>query len=356
MPRRTLISKTTHTPRKVYASVDKLRKTSDRINTAAGRDRQNQDGEIGESKGGRLKMTYSSFGNRSETKKLGYGEFYGNPKDPNGERASAAQERYYQDYVWKVAFTNQHLLQVKDKPKVYVGRGNNSKLIKSLMKGRWWWSIEKDESKADFIWTQLKLLSVTTQNSKVILTRASEPGGGKEGFKIVMKDDPALQLMNADQYRAYSNYMKLNLKQERKAEKTFKCRKGLLKGFNTLEVGQVPNHIEHSRMIGNKKALFYTMRQYYGLLNKDYTKYLPLTFHIVSGLEDTEYSSLTRLYNERKRNGEQNVWIVKPGELSNRGNGITVCNDLDQIKSIIKSKKKHLNGKTKTYIVQLYMS
>lgn len=47
----------------------------------------------------------------------------------------------------------------------------------------------------------------------------------------------------------------------------------------------------------------------------------------------------------------RNLWIVKPGEASNRGNGITVCDNLNDIKNIVKSKQKHANGKIKTFIV-----
>ena len=50
------------------------------------------------------------------------------------------------------------------------------------------------------------------------------------------------------------------------------------------------------------------------------------------------------------------MWIVKPGELSNRGNGIKVCSDLNQIRDILKSKAVHNNGRQKTYIVQQYLS
>jgi tubulin--tyrosine ligase len=41
--------------------------------------------------------------------------------------------------------------------------------------------------------------------------------------------------------------------------------------------------------------------------------------------------------------------------MSNRGNGINVCDTLDSIKSIMKSKKRHENGKLKTYILQQYL-
>ena len=48
----------------------------------------------------------------------------------------------------------------------------------------------------------------------------------------------------------------------------------------------------------------------------------------------------------------RNIWIVKPGEFSNRGNGIIVCKTLEDIKAIVKNQKKHDNGSWKTYIIQ----
>lgn len=46
------------------------------------------------------------------------------------------------------------------------------------------------------------------------------------------------------------------------------------------------------------------------------------------------------------------MWIVKPGEMSNRGCGIKVCKDIQDIKNILKNKKVHNNGKPFTYIIQ----
>ena len=34
----------------------------------------------------------------------------------------------------------------------------------------------------------------------------------------------------------------------------------------------------------------------------------------------------------------RNMWIVKPGENTNRGNGITVCHGLDDIKIRLKGR------------------
>ena len=55
------------------------------------------------------------------------------------------------------------------------------------------------------------------------------------------------------------------------------------------------------------------------------------------------------------KDGPINTWIVKPGEVSNRGNGITVVNTIQDIHKLITQKEKHSNGTHKTYILQSYL-
>jgi hypothetical protein len=133
--------------------------------------------------------------------------------------------------------------------------------------------------------------------------------------------------------------------------------------------------------MGNKKAMFYNMRQYYQLSNKSVFDYLPLTFHIKKGTDDREYKHFVKEFRrraeeikkleeleEKKKNGDdeseeedtrvrtgRNIWIVKPGELSNRGSGITVIDEVYELNNIIKKKECHANGSPKTYIVQAYL-
>ena len=52
---------------------------------------------------------------------------------------------------------------------------------------------------------------------------------------------------------------------------------------------------------------------------------------------------------------EYNAWIVKPGENSNRGNGIKMCLNLEDIKAIIKKREKYHDGTYRTHIVQAYI-
>lgn len=48
-----------------------------------------------------------------------------------------------------------------------------------------------------------------------------------------------------------------------------------------------------------------------------------MTFLVLNGYDDEEYFRLIRFVREHK----EAVWIVKPGENSNRGCGITLCKD-----------------------------
>jgi tubulin--tyrosine ligase len=104
------------------------------------------------------------------------------------------------------------------------------------------------------------------------------------------------------------------------------------------------NHMENNYHLSNKKALYYNMKIYYESAGgQDWFNVLPLTFHIKEGANDKEYLRFTELfkdYDSGKTQGAyeklgKQIWIVKPGENTNRGCGIQVCRELSQIKEII---------------------
>ena len=64
---------------------------------------------------------------------------------------------------------------------------------------------------------------------------------------------------------------------------------------------RLQNHLSNNYVIGNKKALFYTMSKYYELNGEDVFDYLPLTFHIQNGLEDPEYLKFLNYFYDRAK-------------------------------------------------------
>ena len=61
------------------------------------------------------------------------------------------------------------------------------------------------------------------------------------------------------------------------------------------------NHLEHNYYIGNKKALFYNLKQYYDLLKKNVFDIIPLTFHIKNGEKDPQYDNFVKEYKRLKK-------------------------------------------------------
>jgi tubulin--tyrosine ligase len=81
------------------------------------------------------------------------------------------------------------------------------------------------------------------------------------------------------------------------------------------------NKLEDNFHLSNKKALFINMKNYYASLNQEFSDGLPLTFHIKTGIDDPEYQHFKDLYLHLQTEGKSNdnIWIIKPGENTNRG-------------------------------------
>ena len=75
------------------------------------------------------------------------------------------------------------------------------------------------------------------------------------------------------------------------------------------------------------------MKVYYEAVGKDYHANLPFTFHIKEGLHDPQFLKFEQLYYDAQDLNKstildqfpkfgKNLWIIKPGENTNRGCGI----------------------------------
>ena len=77
---------------------------------------------------------------------------------------------YYRDFMWKVGFSNglvvEPIEEYETKVKYYVGGGNNSNLIKGIMKRRPWFTLVDKPQEASFVWTQIKNSCFFTSQKK----------------------------------------------------------------------------------------------------------------------------------------------------------------------------------------------
>jgi hypothetical protein len=67
----------------------------------------------------------------------------------------------FRDFLWKVNYAN-GLFAIAPSGCVYkafIGKGNNSIMVRGILRRRPWWSIVEDSSEANMIWTQLKVNS-----------------------------------------------------------------------------------------------------------------------------------------------------------------------------------------------------
>lgn len=144
------------------------------------------------------------------------------------------------------------------------------------------------------------------------------------------------------------------------------------------------NRIENNKQLTNKKGIFVNMRRYYEAMGVDPFKVLPLTFHTAKGIHDPDYRKFVSYYNDleykikrseemtkkaikqyykdkqktkqttvdyssdydsdeeeeiqairKKYQAPKNTWIIKPGENTNRGQGIQVVKNMKEVQQII---------------------
>ena len=86
-------------------------------------------------------------------------------------------------------------------------------------------------------------------------------------------------------------------------------------------------------------------------------QFMPLTFHVTT-LEDEEWTSFKAAFTKHAQDEDKaratNLWILKPAMMSNRGFGIRVSNDLDEIDGILRSEARS-DARCGGWVVQRYI-
>lgn len=73
------------------------------------------------------------------------------------------------------------------------------------------------------------------------------------------------------------------------------------------------NHLPLNGVLGNKKAMYYILKEYCRRSKKELFEVVPLTFHIRKGLADEQFKEFMVRFNHNKASKRPNYWIMKPG-------------------------------------------
>ncbi len=127
-------------------------------------------------------------------------------------------------------------------------------------------------------------------------------------MKPAAVEDPHLKILSKTDFKAIKRYNdKYGKKDDELQSEDLQYRLQFLPKDRKVVVVEdaqklrMHNHFEFNWHLGNKKALFYNMRQYYELKGENVFNYLPLTFHIVRGVDDKEYKNFFKFYKNRER-------------------------------------------------------
>jgi hypothetical protein len=113
------------------------------------------------------------------------------------------------------------------------------------------------------------------------------------------------------------------------------------------------NHLEYNNCLSQKKSLYHCLKIFYRTQDQDVFDYLPLTFHIKKGALDEELRRFEEMYKAYSETGQE-IWIVKPGENTNRGRGVYVSDDIREIRTMVSTTKNEYGG-SRTHIIQKYI-
>jgi len=236
--------------------------------------------------------------------------------------------------------------------KYFVGNGNNPMLVKSVLKQRWWWALADSIDTANLVWTQWKKPRIMAMMPCIRPCPNAVPDKEQLTTSTSMSTD-----VGFEQELKETQKKKLNTSNNTKVtnvqyDPPNPFQKTILR---------LCNHLEGNGHLGNKKAMFYNLKIYYESIGKDPFIAMPLTFHIKEGKTDKEYQKFLDAYHNFEEQGKnpnnghpvENVWIIKPGENSNRGHGIALAKTLVEIEKIMS--EPTIKGEKHTYILQKYI-
>jgi hypothetical protein len=186
---------------------------------------------------------------------------------------------YYRDMIWKLNYSNCLNVEVPNdyehRLKVFIGKGNNSRLLRSLITRRIWLGITDRIEEASFAWTQLKSVSYIELQDKCEIQETTSEKCEYEYSEGLLSEADELSI------RKYSEIYRST---EERIDERFLPRNKYFKYKSLMhQRNRMHNHFINNYVIGNKKALLATMIGYFNHRDEDVFEYLPVTFHVEGG-------------------------------------------------------------------------
>jgi len=108
------------------------------------------------------------------------------------------------------------------------------------------------------------------------------------------------------------------------------------------------NHFSGGSVITSKAGLVKTIVDFYLRHGRDPFGAVPLTFVVTEGSSDPQFAEWRRAYDLIEQSTNQSMWLVKPGDLSNRGNGIRIYDSSEGV-------AERVDSKSRAWVLQKYM-
>ncbi len=214
----------------------------------------------------------------------------------------------------------------------WVSKRNNGALVKNILQNRWWWNrVKGNNESVHFGWASVK--QPVFFSRQPLVTLSPERPESKPVRVIPQTPEEYCHLMSLlteEQQGQWSVQLAAF-----KSKASFSSRallswmltaNPLLKAGSAPESLRVHNHLPFNYHLGNKKALYHNLKNYLSQRGVPLDDFIPETFHITSP-SDPEYLR----FQSSCLSDKKALWIIKPGEYSNQGRGINVCQSVQEI-------------------------
>jgi Tubulin-tyrosine ligase family len=235
--------------------------------------------------------------------------------------------------------------------KYYVGKGNNQRLITELIGRRDRFTPVGTSAGSQLTWTQLELKE---------FQRTSLYSVAKLHLDDIKSNPDYRHLDISDGAKLTSTLLRLRLFH---LSDPHLLKEIVDHSFNKFYMHMLPpeqlvlsNNVKGTIFIGRKSLLTEIIFNYYSRTNQDPFRLIPRTY--VMKMSNFEKETRTFLSLIQTNGSFRYPFIVKPGENSNRGNGISIAQNESELLAIINSNSVSQNGRkpVQSLIVQNYMT